>query len=119
MDAFGQSRAGQRLPDTVVADVCHLAQAVEQAQRLKNSGIDADADAGISSLDPLQCRSGSEGAFGDDRHGQPPTTTGILDVRPELAQCPLHRGGRSVWSRNMTPWHYVLERYVARRLQYF
>jgi hypothetical protein len=76
-DAFRQLRAGQGLADAVAADVGDLAQAVEQAKRLQDGGVDADADIGIARFDLLQGRAGREGAFGHDGHGQPPTTTGV------------------------------------------
>lgn len=48
---LGQFGAGQRLSDAIVADVGDLAQTVEQAERLKDAGIDADADVGVTGLD--------------------------------------------------------------------
>ena len=51
-----QIGAGQRLSDAVVADVGDLAQTVEQAKRLKDAGIDADADIGVAAFDLLQGR---------------------------------------------------------------
>ena len=51
---LGQVGAGERLTDAVVADVGDLAQAVEEAERLKDASINADADVGIASLDFLQ-----------------------------------------------------------------
>lgn len=95
---LGQVGAGERLTDAVVADVGDLAQAVEQAERLQDAGINADADVGVPSFDPLQCRARREGALGYDRHRQPPTSTGIMDVRPKLAQRAPHRSRRVVWS---------------------
>lgn len=103
---FGQLGGGQRLTDRVVTDVCDLAQTVEQAECKKDAGIDADADARIPRLDPLQCRPGCEGAFGDDRHGQPPTPTGVVDIGPEFAQRAPNGGWRIVWCGHMTPSHY-------------
>lgn len=81
MDVLGQFRAGERLSNWVVADVGDLAQTVEQAERLKDARINADADIGVPGLDLLQGRAGREGAFRDDSHWQPPTPTGIVDVR--------------------------------------
>ena len=97
-----QCGAGQRLSDGVVTDVGDLAQTVEQAERLQDPGIDADADTGVPRFDSLQGRTGREGALGYDRHRQPPAPTGIVDVRPELAQRTSHGSGRIVRRR-----HYV------------
>lgn len=93
-----QVGAGERLTDAVVADVGDMAQAVEQAERLQDTGINADADVGVSGFDPLQCRARREGALGYDCHRQPSASTGIMDVRPKLAQRALHRSRRVVWS---------------------
>lgn len=81
---LGKFSAGQRLPDGIVTDVGELAKTVEQAERLQNGGINADADVGVAGLDPLQGRAGGEGALGHDRHGQPPAPTGIVNIRAEL-----------------------------------
>lgn len=117
MDVLGQFRAGQRLSDRVVADVGDLAQTVEQAERLKDASIDADADIGIASLDLLQGRTGREGALRDDGHWQPPTPTGVVDVCAELTQDASYSGGRGMRCRHLIPSHYGLAEYVARRLQ--
>lgn len=85
MDALGQVGARKRLADAVIADVGDFAQPVEQPKRLEDSGINADADVGVPGLDPLQGRSGGEGAFGHHRHRQPPASAGVVNVRPELA----------------------------------
>src|SRR3546814_18594513 len=85
LDMFGQFGAGQRLSDRVVADIGDLAQTVEQAERLKDARIDADADAGVPSLDFLQGRAGREGALRYDRHRQPATPAGVVDIGAELA----------------------------------
>ncbi len=95
---LGQVGAGERLTDAVVADVGYLAQAVKETERLQNAGRNADADVGFSGLDPLQRRARREGALGDDRHRQPWESTGIMDVRPKLAQRAPHRSRRIVWS---------------------
>lgn len=90
---LGQLGTGERFADAVVADVRDLDQAVEQAERLENAGIDADADVGVAGFDSRQRRAGREGALGDDGHRQPPTPAGIMDVRAELAQCPRTAAG--------------------------
>ena len=56
---LGQFGAGQRLSDAIVADVGDLAQTVEQAERLKDAGIDADADVGVTGLDSFATSSGT------------------------------------------------------------
>ena len=114
----GQLGAGEGLPDTVIADVGNLAQAVEQAERLQDTGVDADADMGVAGFDPLEGGAGREGAFRHDRHGQPPAATGITDVRSKFAQGSPDGGGRIVRSRHMSPSCYILEKYVARNAQY-
>lgn len=90
---LGQLGAGERPADAIVADVGDLDQAVEQAERLQNAGIDAHA--GVAGFDSLQRRAGREGALGDDGHRQPPTPPSIVDVRAELAQGPPN-GGRGI-----------------------
>ena len=95
-----QIGAGERLADAVVADVGDLTQAVEQAKRLQDAGINADADVGVPGFDPLQCRARCEGALGYDSHRQPSASTSIMDVRPKLAQRAPHRSRRVVWSRH-------------------
>jgi hypothetical protein len=39
VDPLGQSGAGERLADRVVADIGDLAETIEQAESLKNSSI--------------------------------------------------------------------------------
>lgn len=99
---LGQVGTGERLTDAVVADVGDLAQALEEAERLQDAGIDADADVGVPGFDPLQSRARSEGALGYHRHRQPSASTGIMNVSPKLAQHAPHRSRRVVWSG-----HYV------------
>lgn len=113
-----QFSAGQRLSDAIVADVGDLAQTVQQTERLKNAGIDANADVGVAGLDSLQGRAGRKGALGYDCHRQPPTPTGVVDVGAELAQGPPNGGRGIVWGRNLTPSRYRLKDYVARSLQF-
>lgn len=103
MDVLGEFGAGERLADAVVADVGDLDQAIEQAERLENAGIDADADIGVAGFDSLQRRAGREGALGDDGHRQPPTTSGVMDVRAELAQGPPNGGRGIVGGRAFAP----------------
>lgn len=56
-----------------------------RAERLKDARVDADADAGVASLDPLQRRSGGEGTLGHHCHRQTPSSAGVVDVRPQFA----------------------------------
>jgi len=95
---LGQVGAGERLTDAVVADVGNLAQTVEQAEGLQDAGINADADVGVPSFDPLQCRARRERALGYDRHRQSSASARIMDVRPKLAQRAPHRSRRVVGS---------------------
>src|ERR1700733_1878231 len=118
MDMLGQFGAGQRLSDAIVADVGDLAQTVEPAERLKDAGIDADADVGVTGLDSLQRRAGREGALGPDRHRQPPTPTGVVDVGAELAHGPPNGCGRFVRGRHLLPSCDRWSDYVARRLHF-
>ena len=50
---LGQFRASQNLSNGVVVNVGDLAQTVQQAERLKDAGIYADANICVPSLDPL------------------------------------------------------------------
>ena len=84
VDVLGQVGAGQGLPDRVVADIGDLAQTVEQAERVKDARIDANADIGIPGLDLLQRRAGGEGTLRHDRHWQPTTPTSTMDVRAKI-----------------------------------
>ena len=93
MDMLGQPGAGEGLSDAVIAEIGNLAQAFKQAERLLDSCVDAIADIDVASLDPLKGGTGLEGAFRHDRDSEPPTATGIMDVRSELAQCSPGSGG--------------------------
>ena len=103
----GQLGAGEGLSDGVIADVGNPAQAVEQAERLQDTGVDADADMGVAGFDPLKGGPGREGAFRHDRHRQPPAATGIMDVRPKFAQGSTDGGRRIVRGRHMSPSCYI------------
>ncbi len=46
--------AGQRLPNSVIADVSNLSKPIEQAECLKDARIDAYADIGVASFNPLK-----------------------------------------------------------------
>ena len=93
-----QIGAGQSLSYQVVADVGDMAQAIEQAERLQDSSVDADADAGVPGFDLLQGRAGREGALGHNRHRQPAPPTGVVDVRAELSQGSPNSGRRVMGS---------------------
>lgn len=97
---LGKFGAGERLSNAVVTDICDLTQPIEQTERLEDGGVNADTDVGVSGFDLLQGRAGREGALRHDRHGQSPMTTGIVDVRTELAQGALDSSRRTVWC-----WH--------------
>ena len=56
---------------------------------------------GVARFDLLQGRAGREGAFGHNGHGQPPSTTGVVDIRAQLAQGAPHSGGRMVLRRHL------------------
>ncbi len=101
-----QFGAGERLSYRIVADVCDLAQTIQQAQRLKDAGINADADIGIAGLNFLQSRARGEGTLRHNRHRQSPTSAGVVDVCAELAQGPPHSSGRIMWSWHLTPSYY-------------
>lgn len=96
-----QLGAGQCLPDAVVTDVGYPGQAIEQTEGLQDPGIDADADAGVSGFDSLQGGARRESALRHDCHGEPPATTGVVNVRPELAERSLYGGGRMVRGGHM------------------
>ncbi len=106
MDVLGQPCAGKSLPDAVIADVSNLAQAVEQAECLQDTGVYADADIGVASFDPLKGRTGREGALRHDRHRQLPAPTSITDVCSKFAQRSSNGGGRIVGSWHMLSLHY-------------
>src|SRR5437667_11392544 len=69
--AFGKFCCGEGLTYAVSGQVCDVGQAVEQPKGLQGGGVNADADAGIASLDPLKGGSRREGSIGDDAHWQP------------------------------------------------
>jgi hypothetical protein len=91
MDMFGQFGAGEGLSNAIVADVGNLAQPVQQTERMQDASINADTDIGVASFDSLKRGAGREGAFGHDRHGEPSTAAGIMNVRAEFAQRPPYR----------------------------
>ena len=94
MGVLRQLSASQRLAYAVIADVGDLSQSFEQAERLEDAGIDADADTWLPSLDFLQGRARRESPLGHHRHRQPATPARVMDVRTELAQRVSHGGGR-------------------------
>ena len=98
---MGSSALASACPTLSLPMSATSAQAVEQTERLQDAGINADADVGVAGLDLLQGRAGREGALGHDRHRQPPPSTGIVNVRAELAQGTPHGGGRIVRSRHL------------------
>lgn len=98
---LGQFGAGQSLSDGIVADVGDLAQTREQPECLKNAGINADADAGVSRLDLLQSRAGREGTLRHNSHGQAPTSTRIVDIGAQLAQSAPYGGRGGVRGRHL------------------
>jgi len=102
---FGQPGAGECLTNTIVTDVGNLTQSVEKAERLKDGGVNANTDIGISCFDFLQGRAGREGTFRHDRHRETAVAASVVDIRTELAQGTLH-SGRSMVRR----WHIV---YIA------
>ena len=53
-----------------------------------------------SPMEPNVARGGAKASNVDDRHRQPSASTGVMDVRPELAQRTPHRSGRVVWWRH-------------------
>jgi len=44
------------LPDAVPANLCDLAETVEEAERLEDGGVDGDADSRVTGFHPLQAR---------------------------------------------------------------
>ena len=54
MDVLGQFGAGECLSDGIIAKVGNLTQTFEQAERLKDARINANADIAVPSLDLLQ-----------------------------------------------------------------
>jgi hypothetical protein len=56
VDVLWKVGAGKSLPYAVVADVGDPAQSIEQAERVQDRRVDADADVGIAGFDPLQRR---------------------------------------------------------------
>ena len=78
--------------NAIYADIGYLVQSVQQAERLKDSAVDANADAGISFLDLLQGRAGGESSLRHNRHGKMAATTSIAQICAQLAQGALHGG---------------------------
>src|ERR1700733_913560 len=70
-DALRQLGAGKGLADAIAADVGDFSETVEEAERLQDGGIDADADIGVARFDPLQGRARCESALGHHGHRQP------------------------------------------------
>jgi hypothetical protein len=101
VNVFRQFGTRQRLTNTVVTDVGDLTQALKETERLKYSGVDADADARVSSFDSLQGGPGGKCSLGDDGHGKPSTTASVVDIRPELVQGSLYGSGRKVRRRHL------------------
>jgi hypothetical protein len=101
MDMFGQFGAGEGLSNAIVADVGNLAQPVEQTKRMQDASVNADADIGVASFNFLKRGAGREGAFGHNRHGEPSTAAGIMNVRAEFAQRSPHRSWGIMRSRHM------------------
>jgi hypothetical protein len=66
---FGRTRSGSSVAARAwptLSQICEVGQAIEQPKGLQGGGIDADPDAGIAGLDPLEGGSGREGSTGDD-----------------------------------------------------
>lgn len=57
-NALGEFHTGQSLTDAVAADVGDLAQSIEQAKRLQDGDVDADAGIGVARF-PLLRSSGT------------------------------------------------------------
>lgn len=103
MDVFRQFGAGERLSNRVVAYIGYLAQTVEQAERLEDARINANAYIGVSGFNSLQSRAGGERAFRHYSHWQPSAAAGVVDVGTELAQGAPYCGGRIVRCRHLKP----------------
>lgn len=116
---LGEFSAGERLADAVIADVGEPAQAVEQAERLQDAGVNADADISVSGFNPLQCRPGREGALGHDGHRQPSAPTGIVDVRAELAHGAPHGSRRVMWGRHFDTFALQIDRICSTKITIF
>ena len=84
---LGKRGTGQRLTNAVVTDIGNFAQAIQKAKCLKNAGVYTDAGACVSFFDPLERRTRRECPLSDYRHGQPPSTPSVADVRTQLAKC--------------------------------
>ena len=78
--------------NAVHAVVGYLAHSVQQAECLKDSTVDADADARISFFDLLKGRAGGESPLRHNRHGKMATATSITQICAQLAQGALHGG---------------------------
>lgn len=96
MHALGQGGAREGLADGVVADVGEVGEGGEEAERVEGRGVDADAHADVPALHALQRRARGEGAFGDDRHRQPPALARVADIGAELADGAPNCGGWKV-----------------------
>jgi hypothetical protein len=84
--ALGKFCCGQSLTGAISLQICKVGQTVQEAQSLQGRCIDADPDAGIARLDPLESASGCEGSSRDDAHRQPTSLARVMNVGPEFAE---------------------------------
>jgi hypothetical protein len=82
---FRECRTRQGLAYGIVTDIGNVAQGRQQTKRLKNAGVDADANAGVALFDSLKSRAGGECSLGDHRHRELPPPPGIVDISAQFA----------------------------------
>jgi len=81
--------------------ICNHRQAVKEAERLKNSSVDAYADSMISGFDALKSWAAGKGTLSNHFSRQPPPKPSIPHIHTQLAKSSLRSDRRSVGRRHM------------------
>ncbi len=85
--AFGQLFGRDGESSLVSTGVCDQPQPVKEPQGLEDGSIDANAYGVVALFNAPKRRATGKGAFGDDLGRQASTATGVIDIKPELAEC--------------------------------
>lgn len=110
-----QVGAGERLTDAVVADVGDLAQAVEQAERLQDAGINADADVGVPASTLCSVERDVKARSATTAIGSRRRRRASWMSAPSLRSARRTAAGGLCGVAILTPSHYRSTKYVARR----